>query len=151
MKVVKNGDKVKILCEAKLENGEIYYTWGEDNPLEIVIGEGTFFPAAEEKMKNMKEGETKTITLEPDEAFGPYMEELVLEVPREAFRPDAKLEKGARIRINTPSGKVFYGTITKVNDYTVILDLNHPLAGKKIILTITVISIHNGKQSLTDQ
>ncbi|MCD6542455.1 MAG: FKBP-type peptidyl-prolyl cis-trans isomerase [Thermoplasmata archaeon] len=151
MKVVKNGDKVKILCEAKLENGEIYYTWGEDNPLEIVIGEGTFFPAAEEKMKNMKEGETKTITLEPDEAFGPYMEELVLEVPREAFRPDAKLEKGARIRINTPSGKVFYGTIAKVNDNTVILDLNHPLAGKKIILTITVISIHNGKQSLTDQ
>ncbi len=151
MKVVKNGDRVKILCEAKLENGEIYYTWGEDNPLEIVIGEGTFFPAAEEKMKNMKEGETKTITLEPDEAFGPYMEELVMEVPREAFRPDAKLEKGGRIRINTPSGKVFYGTIAKVNDHTVLLDLNHPLAGKKIILTITVISIHNGQQSSAGQ
>ncbi|RLF45341.1 MAG: peptidylprolyl isomerase, partial [Thermoplasmata archaeon] len=75
------------------------------------------------------------------EAFGPYMEELVLEVPKEAFRPGAKLEKGSRIRINTPSGKVFYGIISEVKDDTVILDLNHPLAGKKIILTITVISI----------
>ncbi|KAA0013406.1 MAG: peptidylprolyl isomerase [Thermoplasmata archaeon] len=151
MKVVKNGDKVKILCEARLENGETYYTWGEENPLEIVIGEGTFFPAAEEEIKNMREGETKTITLEPDEAFGPYMEELVLEVPRESFGPDAKIEKGTRIRINTPSGRVFYGTVAKVNENTVILDLNHPLAGKKIILTITVISIQNGKRSSTPQ
>lgn len=142
MKVAKSGDKVKILCEAKLENGEIYYRWGKENPLELVIGEGTFFPAAEEQIKDMKEGETKTITLEPVDAFGPYMEELVLEVPKEAFRPDAKLEEGARIRINTPSGKVFYGIITKVKDDTVLLDLNHPLAGKRIILTITVVSIN---------
>lgn len=141
MKVVKSGDKVKLLCEAKLENGEVYYKWGEENPLQLVIGEGTFFPAAEEKIKDMKEGETKTITLEPNEAFGPYMEELVLEVPKEAFRPGARLEKGARIRINAPSGKVFYGTIAEVKENSVVLDLNHPLAGKKIILTITVVSI----------
>jgi len=141
MKVVKSGDRVKLLCEAKLEDGEVCYRWDKENPLELVVGEGSFFPAAEEKMINMKEGETKTITLEPDEAFGFYMEELVLEVPKDLFREKANLREGTRVKITTPSGRVFFGTIKEVKKDSVILDLNHPLAGKRIILTITVISI----------
>ncbi len=145
MKVVKEGDKVQIIFEAKLENGDVAYKNDRENLVEIVVGDGNFFPAVEKELEDMKEGETKTLTLEPKDAFGPHMDDLMVEVPREAFRSDAKLSVGSRIKINTPSGKTFYGTITNLKDGTVTLDLNHPLAGKRMMFTVTVVSIEKIK------
>jgi peptidylprolyl isomerase len=141
MKVVKDGSKIKIICEAKLEDGSVCFQNKEDDPLEFVVGEGKFFLPIENKLKDMKEGETKTITIEPDEMFGPHLAELVIEVPKNVFKIEAKITVGSRIRIDAPSGKVFYGTVTAVKEETIILDLNHPLAGKKILWTVKILSI----------
>ncbi|RLF28448.1 MAG: hypothetical protein DRN05_04070 [Thermoplasmata archaeon] len=141
MKVVKEGDKVLVLCEARLENGEICYKNEKEEPLELIVGRGKLFPAVENALKNMKEGETKELTLEPEQAFGPHLDDLVLEVPKSAFRQDVNLNVGSRVEINTPSGKVFYGTITNLSDDSLTVDLNHPLAGKKIIFIVTLVSI----------
>ena len=151
MKVVKEGDKVSISCEVKLENGDICFKNEEENYIQIVVGEGKFFPLIENELKNMEEGETKTITLEPKDAFGPYLDDLVMEVPKDVFRYNVELEVGSRVKIDAPSGKKYYGTVTKLTEDTLTLDLNHPLAGEKIIITVIVSSIEENQESSTEK
>jgi len=141
MEGIKEGDKVKIKYEAKLENGEQCFPDDNKNTIELVIGEGKIFSSIENGLKEMKEGETKTITIEPNDAFGPYMENLVMDAPKNAFKSDTNLAVGMRIKIDTPTEKVYYATIIKITDSAITLDLNHPLAGKKLFFTITVITV----------
>ena len=147
MKVVKEGDEVSLSCEIKLENGDICYKTEEENYLNVVVGKGRFLPVVENELKNMQEGETKTIYLEPKDTFGSYIDNLVIEVPKDNFRYNVELDINSRVKINAPSGKTYYGTITKISDDNLTLDLNHPLAGKKIIFTLKVISIEDEKTS----
>ncbi|PNX45673.1 MAG: hypothetical protein BV459_07940, partial [Thermoplasmata archaeon M11B2D] len=76
MKTIKEGDTVQIVCVAKLENGELCYKTDTENHIELVIGEGTFFPIVEKALEQMAEGQSKTITLEAEDAFGPHIDDL---------------------------------------------------------------------------
>lgn len=151
MRIVKDGNKVNISCEVKLENGDLCFKNEEEKYIEIVVGEGKFFPIVENELKDMEEGETKTITLEPKDAFGQYIDDLVLETPKDVFRYDVDLDVGSRVKIDAPSGKTYYGTVTKLTEETLTLDLNHPLAGKKILITVTVASIEENQQPSTEK
>lgn len=151
MKVVKEEDRVSISCEIKLENGDLCFKNEEENYIEVVVGEGKFFPLIENELKEMEEGGTKTITLEPKDAFGPYINDLVMEVPKDVFRSDVDLDVGSKVKIDAPSGKTYYGTVTKLTEETLTLDLNHPLAGKKIMITVTVASIEENQQPSTEK
>ena len=147
MDIVKEGDKVCLLFEAKLENGMICFKNEKENLLELVVGEGKFFPILEKELKDMKEGETKTVTLEPQDAFGPHLDDLVVEVPKEAFRPDINLVVGSRIGVDTHSGKTVHGVVTEIKGDILTIDFNHPLAGKKILFTLTIVSIVSAQSS----
>ena len=135
------GDKVKIKYEAKLENGEECFPENKDNTIELTIGEGKIFSSIENGLKEMKTGETKTITIDPNEAYGPHLDDLVIDAPRSSFNTNSDLSIGMRIKIDTPTNKVYYATITNMTDSTITLDLNHPFAGKKLMFTITVVSV----------
>jgi peptidylprolyl isomerase len=141
MKNVKEGDTVKLLCEAKLESGELCYTNDAQNPLELVVGEGKFFPHIEEALHEMTEGETKVITLEAEDAFGPHIDDLVIKVPKSVFKTEVTLEIGSRIKIDVPTGKSFIGTIQAMDDQTLTLDMNHLLAGKRLVVKVTILAI----------
>ena len=138
---IKEGDKVKIKYEAKLENGEQCFPSTDSNTIELIIGEGKIFSSIENGLKEMKQGDSKTITIEPNEAFGPHHDNLIIDAPRNAFKTDTDLTVGMRIKIDTPNEKVYYATITNMTDSAITLDLNHPLAGKKLIFKVTVIAI----------
>jgi peptidylprolyl isomerase len=141
MNFVKEGDKVQILCEAKLENGKICYKSEKETPLEIIVGEGRFFPAIETVLKGMKEGETRKVTLEPKDAFGPHNDDLVVEVPKNDFQSGSTLGIGTRVKLNTDSGKIVHGAIMGLKDEIYTIDFNHSLAGKRIVFTVTIISV----------
>jgi FKBP-type peptidyl-prolyl cis-trans isomerase 2 len=141
MSGIKKGDKVNILCKAKLEDGTVCYQNKKENPLEFVIGEGKFFPAIENSMKGMKKGESKTITLDPKDAFGSHREDLIFVAPKEKFHSTAKITIGSKVKVKMDSGQSAQGTITEENNGSYTVDFNHPLAGKKVVFTITVISI----------
>ena len=141
MKNIKEGDMVQLLCEAKLESGELCYNNDAKDPLELVVGEGKFFPTVEEALHEMTEGETKVITLEAEDAFGPHIDDLVIKVPKSVFKTEVTLEVGSRIKIDVPTGKSFIGTIIAMDEQTLTLDMNHLLAGKRIIVKVTVLSI----------
>ena len=81
MTIVKEGIKVCILFEAKLETGETVLKTDDERPLEVTVGEGAIPKSIEKALVNMKKGESKTINLEPTEAFGPRLEDLVVDFP----------------------------------------------------------------------
>ena len=141
MTVIKEGVKVNILFEAKLETGEIVLKTEEEQPFEVAVGDGNIPKSIEKILIDMKVGETKTITLEPTEAFGPKIDDLIMDLPKEGFAADANLAAGSRVTMNSPEGKKFTGTILEVKDENIFVDFNHPLAGKNLIFTVTVVSI----------
>jgi peptidylprolyl isomerase len=141
MKTVKEGDRVQIVCEAKLENGELCYKNDTQNPIEIVIGEGKFFPVIEKALEEMAEGQSKELTLEAEDAFGPHNDDLVIRVPKSVFKPGVAVEVGSRIKIDAPTGKSFVGTIIAMDEETFTLDMNHLLAGKRLIVKVDVLTI----------
>lgn len=141
MTIVKEGYKVCILFEAKLETGQVVLKTEEERPLEVTIGEGAIPKTIEKALIDMNEGESKSITLAPPEAFGPRLEDLVVDLPKEGFGNDTDLTVGSRVTMSSPEGKQFTGCILKIKDENVKVDFNHPLAGKTLVFTVTVISI----------
>jgi peptidylprolyl isomerase len=141
MTSIKEGTKVQILCEAKLDTGEFCYKNDAENLIELVIGEEKFFPVIEKALCDMAEGESKVITLEAEDAFGPHMDDLVIKVPKSVFKPEVTLEIGSRIKIDIPTGSSYVGTIVAMDEQTFTLDMNHLLAGKRLVVNVTVVSI----------
>ena len=141
MTVIKEGVKVNILFEAKLETGETVLKTEEEQPFEVVVGDGNIPKSIENFLIDMKEGETKTIALDSIEAFGPKIEDLVIDLSKEEFDSQVELEVGSRVSINSPEGKNFMGTVLEVKDENISMDFNHPLAGKNLIFIVTVVSI----------
>lgn len=141
MAVVKEGIKISILFEAKLETGEIYLKTEEEHPLEVTVGEGIIPKSIEKALIDMKAGETKTITLEPTEAFGPRLKDLVIDLPKNGFGADCDLEVGSKVSMNSADGTNFIGIITEIKDENLTVDFNHPLAGKNLVFTVTVVSV----------
>jgi peptidylprolyl isomerase len=141
MSIIKEGQKVCIRYEAKLETGELVFKTEEEKPLEIEIGKGSIPASIEKALMDMKVGETKTLTLEPDETFGQKKDELIIEIPKEGIKLDKPLEIGARIAMNSPDGKKYVGTVINIKEEKITLDFNNPLAGKNLVFTITLISV----------
>ncbi len=141
MEIVKDGDKVQLVCELKLEDGTTCFKNEQENPLVVTVGEGKFFPIIENKIKDMKEGETKSITLKPKDAFGIHNDDLVAEIAKKELDNNADLKIGSKIQMKTTSNKTIQGTVTEIKDDTFTVDFNHPLAGKNIVFIVTVKSI----------
>jgi FKBP-type peptidyl-prolyl cis-trans isomerase 2 len=139
---IKDGDTVEILFEAKLEDGTVFDKTEEDQPLKLTIGEGKILPAVENAIKGMKVGESKEIVIEPEDGFGPYIDELVADIPKSAINPDLKLELGMVLIIKMPTGKRYPARVIEIGDNSVKIDLNHPLAGKKLIFFIKLIKVN---------
>ena len=138
---VKEGNKICILFEAKLETGETVLKTEEEKPLEITVGEGTIPVSIEKALVDMKAGESKTIMLEPIEAFGPKTDKLIIDLPKDGFNEDADLTVGAKVTIKSPDGKNFIGSVIEIKDENITVDFNHPLAGMNLEFTVTVVSI----------
>jgi peptidylprolyl isomerase len=141
MKSIKEGNIVQLLCEATLETGEVCYKNDAENPIELMVGEGKFFPVIEKALCEMVEGDSKVFTLEADDAFGPHLDDLVIKVPKAMCKTDVALEIGSRVKIDGPAGSSYVGTIVALDEQTFTLDLNHLLAGKRLVVKVTVVSI----------
>ena len=141
MDAIKEGDKVSILFEAKLASGETILKTENEKALSLIVGSGEIPITIEKALIDMKIGDSKTITLEPSEAFGPVINELIIELPKEGFGDNSCLDIGSVVVLNSPQGKKFRGTILKVEEENVTVDFNHPLAGRILVFSVTVVSI----------
>ena len=136
---VKTGDKVKIEYTGTLDDGTIFdSSVDHGNPLEFEVGSGQVIKGFDDAILGMKEGEEKQFSIEPVDAYGEHDPTLVQEVPREIFPQEAELVPGLLFEAGLPTGEKVPATIKDVQGGIVSVDLNHPLAGKKLNFKIKV-------------
>ncbi len=122
-------------------DGQILDSSSGKEPLEYTHGQGMLIPGFERELAGMASGETKKITVAPADGYGEITQEAFREVPRSHFPPDIIPEIGLRLSMQTPEGQQVPVAISAVKDEHVVLDFNHPLAGKELNFEVTVISV----------
>ena len=138
MSEISNGDKVAIHYRGTLENGEEFDSSAGRDPLEFTAGGSELIPGMSNAVIGMKVGDKKTVTLPPEEAYGPRHEEMMLKVDPAQLPDDVQV--GAMLGLSTEEGQ-FHAVLVEMGDDYAVLDGNHPLAGKTLIFELEVVSV----------
>lgn len=141
MAQVKTGDTVSIHYTGTLEDGTVFDSSRERDPLEFEVGSGQIIPGLDSALPGMSEGETKSVTVPPEEAYGEINPDAKQAVPRSNIPDDIPLEIGTPLQVQTPQGQTVPVKVDSVTEDTVVLDANHPLAGETLNFEIEVVKI----------
>ncbi len=139
MKTVQQGQTIKVHYEGKLEDGTVFDSSREREPLTFTVGAGQVIKGFDQAVLGMNVGDKKTITIPPGEAYGEWNRERLQELPKEKIPPEG-LKEGATLLFKSEQGS-FPVQVYEIKDTTVILDLNHPLAGKTLTFDIELVEI----------
>lgn len=137
----KPGDTVKIHYTGKLDDGTVFDSSAEREPLEFTLSGGQVIPGFEQAVVGMAPGESKTEKIPMEQAYGPYRQEMVIQVNREQLPPDLDPEVGLQLQIQQPNGQAIPVLVTEVTNSKVTLDANHPLAGEDLTFDIELVEI----------
>ena len=141
MQQAKKGDKVKIHYHGKLIDGSTFDCSAGREPLEFEIGSGQVIAGFDDGVTGMTIGEKKTINIPAELAYGEKQEQMIMEFPITQFPEDMVPEVGMQIEMNNGAGQNFPVVIVEIKDEIVVLDANHPLAGKELIFDLELIEI----------
>ena len=141
MSKVKAGDTVKVHYTGMLQNGTVFDSSNEREPLEFTIGEGKVIEGFEKAIIGMAVGESKIESIAADMAYGQHHPEMVQELERTEFPPEIDLKVGSHLEITREGMPPLTVTIVEIIDDMVILDANHPLAGQDLIFEIQLLEI----------
>lgn len=141
MSRAKTGDTVRVHYTGKLDDGTVFDSSVERDPLEFTIGSGAIIPGFEQAVIGMSPGDSKTELIPTDRAYGPYQEEMVLTVDRQQMPSELQPEVGQQLQLQHPTGEVIPVIITEVSHSTITLDANHPLAGEDLTFDISLVEI----------
>jgi len=147
--VVTEGCEVAIHYRGTLEDGtEFDSSYTKEKPITATVGSGMLIAGFETALMGMNEGETKSFTLAPDEAYGERDETHKVDLGRDQFPEDFTFEAGRIVPLQGPSGETYLASIVEYNDNdeTVTFDMNHPMAGKTLNFDIEVVSINDAQQ-----
>ncbi|HTN37090.1 MAG TPA: peptidylprolyl isomerase [Arachidicoccus sp.] len=148
MQTAKKGDKVKVHYHGKLTDGTTFDSSEGRAPLEFEVGSGQVIPGFDEGVTGLKIGEKKTVNIPAEQAYGPVSDEQIVEFPKSQFPADMTPEVGMPLQMSNDQGQTFQVVIKEVKDETVVLDANHPLAGKDLVFDIELVDILPGKSSI---
>ncbi len=138
----KPGDRVRVHYTGTLEDGTVFSsTYEEDEPFEFTIGEEGVLPSFKNAVVGMKEGDTKTILVSPEDGYGQHREELVYVLERAQAPAELELELGKRLQIRLREGKMMIATIRRITEDSITLDANDPLAGRTLKFEIELVKI----------
>jgi len=137
---IKNGDTVTVHYTGTTNDGNVFDSSKQEGrePITVVLGEGQLIPGFEAGIIGKTQGETVNVKIQKDEAYGDRDESLVVEVPKN--RLPENIEVGATLQMMTPGGPI-YGTVSAINEDTITMDHNHPLAGQEINFEIDILEV----------
>ena len=141
MQQVKNGDTVRVHYHGKLTDGSTFDSSEGRDPLEFTVGSGQVIKGFDDAMIDMHPGEKKTVSIPVDQAYGHRNDDMMMEYPKTEFPADMTPQIGMELHMSDNMGNVFPVVIAEVNDETVLLDANHPLAGQDLTFEIELVSI----------
>jgi peptidylprolyl isomerase len=141
MPEVKQGDTVQVNYTGKLETGAVFDSSFERGPIQFTIGRGQVITGFEQAILGMNPGETKTVKIPVDLAYGPRREDMVVTMNRSQLPPGMDPQLGQRLEITQTDNKVLLVTVTSMDESTLTIDANHPLAGKELIFDFELVKI----------
>jgi len=141
MAEVKGNDTVKVHYTCRLRDCTVFDSSLSREPLEFTIGQKMVIPGFEEGMIGMTVGETRTVSIASQDAYGPYLEDLVGSIKRTQIPPNIDLQVGGILQMQTPDGGTMLVVVKALTDEAVTLDANHPLAGKDLAFEINLLEI----------
>ena len=138
--MINEKSKVKVHYTGKLEDGRVFDSSAGNEPLEIVLGEGNLIKGFEDGLIGMKQGEKKTIEIDPKDGYGEVIENRLVEV--EKSKLPEEINVGMVLQASSENGSMVV-MIKEIKDDVVIVDTNHPLAGRKLVFDLEVIEVTN--------
>lgn len=137
----KQGDTVKVHYTGKLEDGTVFDSSVEREPIAFKIGAGQIIPGFEKAVEGMEPGEKTTTVIPATEAYGPRKEEALVTVERSQLPPDLEPKVGQQLQVQQEDGQGLPVRVVQVDDAKVTLDSNHPLAGKDLAFEIELVAV----------
>lgn len=141
MSDAKSGDTVRIHYTGTLSDGSTFDSSAGRDPLEFTLGSGQVIPGFDKAVTGMAVGDAKTVEIPCAEAYGEHDPNGRQEFPRKEVPDDVPLDIGTRLQLSTPSGQPVMVTVAEVTEEVVVLDANHPLAGKDLTFEIELVEI----------
>lgn len=138
---VKAGDTVRIHYTGTLTDGTTFDTSDGKDPLEFTVGSGQIIPGLDTAIPGMTVGEKKVVEVPHTEAYGPRNPQAEQSIPRDGIPDHVPLDPGTRLQMKTPEGRDVGVTVVSADEENVVLDANHPLAGKDLTFAIELIEI----------
>ncbi|HAP01513.1 MAG TPA: peptidylprolyl isomerase [Bacteroidetes bacterium] len=142
MKKAKNGDNVKVHYHGKLTDGSTFDSSKGREPLEFTVGAGMMIKGFDKGVLDMEVGEVKTINIPAHEAYGEKDETAIINFPKSNVPDDMKLEPGMQLQLRDQNGHPINVVVESIGDDFIVLDANHPLAGKELIFEIEMVEIN---------
>ncbi|MBO9594614.1 peptidylprolyl isomerase [Niabella pedocola] len=144
MQQAKKGDKVKVHYHGKLTTGETFDSSEGRDPLPFEIGSGMVIKGFDDGVTGMAVGDKKTITIPAEEAYGAVNPDMIIEMPKDRLPQDMEVEVGMPLVMSDPQGQQFQVTVKEITDDKIVLDANHPLAGKDLVFDLELVEIEGG-------
>jgi len=135
---IKTGDTISVDYTGKFDSGEVFDTSRNRAPLKFTVGAGQLIPGFDAAVIGMQPGEKKTVTIPPEEGYGERDSERVVSMPRAGVPEGMQVEVGMAVQLADQRGNPVPALVHELTDEAVILDLNHPLAGKTLTFDIEI-------------
>lgn len=143
METVEKGKIVQVHYKGTLENGEVFDSSQDNEPLEVAVGQGQLISGFEDALMGMSVNEKKVFTLPPEEAYGRRNEEATRTFSRDEVPQELSVEKGQMVAVTTPQGEQIPAKVVDVDEQGLTIDFNHPLAGETLIFEVEVVGIQS--------
>ena len=141
MSNAKSGDTVHIHYTGTLDDGTTFDSSAGRDPLSFELGSGQVIAGFDKAVDGMAVGDSKSVRIEPEDAYGERHEQAVQQVPMSALPEEIKPEVGMQLQSQSPDGQIMQLTVTEVADDSITVDANHPLAGQALTFDIELVKI----------
>ncbi|TVP46052.1 MAG: peptidylprolyl isomerase [Mongoliibacter sp.] len=141
MSVASKGDAVKVHYTGKLNDGTVFDSSANREPLQFTLGDGNMIKGFDAAVQGMEIGQEKSVTIPSNEAYGEKRDDMMLDIPLTQVPPHIKPEIGMELSLQNQQGQPVPVRVVGVEEEKIILDANHPLAGQDLIFDITLVEI----------
>lgn len=132
-----------------LTNGSVIESSFDNEPIEIILGNGDLTEGMELSLFGLEKGDSQTLTLTPEQGFGVRDEDNIHDMPVTDFPDDLTAKPGLSFSFETSDGREIPGTVVRLDEDIVEVDFNHPLAGHEIIFTVNILDINNAQPEIS--
>jgi FKBP-type peptidyl-prolyl cis-trans isomerase 2 len=137
----KSGDSVRVHYKGSLDDGTVFDSSYDSDPFEFTLGGGMVIPGFDQAVIGMEAGSVKTVSIPPEEAYGEYLDDHVIEVDKGQVPDTITPEIGMGLELHSTDGQTIDVVITRIDGDNITLDANHPLAGKTLTFEINLLEI----------